>query len=300
VLSVIGVIGLVTYAGIRAIGRIDLTEENYWDFALIVFPVALLIFLAAVRYAFGPRGTSSIRSVWLETGTVIRDWLPFLIFLLMYESFRVRTWEAISPVDADPFLLKLDRRLFGETPAVVLDPYARGWITQPLTIAYFLHLVLPAVLAVLWYRRDLLIFRQFLLTILLAGMIGSIGYVAVPAVGPGVAFPNLFHHKLSGEIYGSVTEFIDSARAMRDAFPSLHIGISTIVLYYAWLRDRVTFSWMLPLILGNWISTIYLRYHYLIDVIAGFITAYLAIVLARLALRAEVAINEWRELRAAQ
>ncbi|HEV8658337.1 MAG TPA: phosphatase PAP2 family protein [Thermoanaerobaculia bacterium] len=299
-LSVISVFGLVTYAGFRALGRIDLSEENYWDFSLIVFPAALLIFLAALHYAFAPRGESSIRSVWVETGTVIRDWLPFLIFLLTYESFRVRTWGAISPVDADPFLLKIDRWLFGETPAVVLDPYARAWITQPLTIAYFLHLVLPPVLAMLWYRRDLLIFRQFLLTILVAGMIGSIGYIAVPAVGPGVAFPNLFHHKLSGEIYGSVTEFLDSARAMRDAFPSLHIGLSTIVLYYAWLRDRVTFAWMLPLIVGNWISTIYLRYHYMIDVIAGFVIAYIGIVVARWALRAETAINEWRALRAAQ
>lgn len=239
-LSVVAAIGLVTCAGLRAFGRIDLTEENYWDLAFIVFPVALLIFLASLRYAFGRRGSSDIRSVWRKMGTVIRDWLPFLVFLLMYESFRVGTWSAVAPVDSDPLLLKWDRRLFGETPAVLLDSFARGWLTQILTITYFLHLVLPPVLAVLWYRRNLLVFREYLLAILLAGMIGSIGYVAVPAVGPGVAFPNLFHHQLSGEIYSGVTELIDSARAMRDVFPSLHIGISAIVLYYAWRRDRFT------------------------------------------------------------
>ena len=48
---------------------------------------------------------------------------------------------------------------------------------------------------------------------------------------------------------------------------------------------------MLPLVLANWLSTLYLRYHYLVDVIAGWLTAAVSIVLAGWILRAEAALR---------
>jgi len=44
---------------------------------------------------------------------------------------------------------------------------------------------------------------------------------------------------------------------------------------------------LVPLVVANWFSTIYLRYHYLIDVIAGWLVAAVAIVLAERLLRWE-------------
>jgi len=126
--------------------------------------------------------------------------------------------------------------------------------------------------------------------VLVAGVIGTQGYMLVPAIGPAIAFPSLFHHALSGSTYENITGLIDTARATRDVFPSLHVAISSIVLYYAWRRGRALFVITLPLVLANWLSTIYLRYHYLIDVIAGWATAIAAIALAAWILRIEAAV----------
>lgn len=285
-------LGLLLFLGGKSMGKIELTERNYWDFAFLLLPIAILVLAASIRYAFRPIGEPGIRQVSRQTGSVFRDWLPFLIFLMLYEGFRVNTWNVVSPVDKDAMLLRWDMRLFGTTPSVPLDAWIRPWLTQLLIVAYFLHLVLPPVMGLIWYRRDLTVFREFLLSILVAGIIGTQGYMLVPAIGPAMAFPSLYRHALTGGVYENITGLMDTARALRDVFPSLHVAISSIVLWYAWKRGRLLFAIMLPLVLANWLSTLYLRYHYMIDVVAGWATAAIAIAFAAWILRLESHIHE--------
>src|SRR5204863_7555967 len=115
-------------------------------------------------------------------------------------------------------------------------------------------------------------------------------YAVAPEVRPLRAFRRLFHHAVSGSTYESSAGLRDTAAAPRDVFPSLHVAISSIVLYYAWRRGRIWFGVALPLVLANWLSTLYLRYHYLVDVMAGWITAIAAIALAAWILRIEAAV----------
>jgi membrane-associated phospholipid phosphatase len=269
---------------------LGLDETHLWDFSFILAPVSILVFASAVRFAWG--GDAADRpSTLASVGSTIRDWLPFLVFLLTYETFSTEIWKPILGADRDAGLLRLDRRLFGETPALLLQQFVTPGLSNAMAAFYFLHLVLPPVLALLLYRRRRELFRAFLLAVLLAGCLGSVGYVIVPAMGPAVAFPHLFAVPLSGGLYDPVTRILDVARAPRDVFPSLHVGISTLVLWYGFRRSRATGFAFLPLVLGNWVSTLYLRYHYLVDVFAGWLTAALAIALAGGLLAFE---NRWR------
>jgi membrane-associated phospholipid phosphatase len=284
-LAVIG--GMLLFAHTRAaLAHITIAESDWWELSFIFLPAALLVFAASWQFAFGsvrPALDSTLRRI----GTIARDWLPFGIFLIVYESFRSHLWQSLLGPDRDAMLLALDRRLFGETPAVTLQRLITPWLTDTLVIAYFLHLVLPAILAVSLYRQGLGKFRAFLLAVFLAGAIGSTGYLLVPATGPAVAFPELFTVPLSGRVEGTLLGLIDAARAPRDVFPSLHVGISAITLWYARKNGRRWLWCFLPLVLGNWLATVYLRYHYLVDVFAGWLCAVLAIALAELALRWE-------------
>jgi membrane-associated phospholipid phosphatase len=292
VLTGAAAITLVLLIGTKALRTIQLTEANFWDMSFILLPVALLVFSAAVRYAFRPVGGMAIAEVSAATGHILRDWSPFLIFLMLYESFRLNTWSLVSPVDKDALLLRTDLTLFGVTPSVPLDRWISPAMTQVMVIAYFLHLILPPLIGLVWYRRDITVFRQFLLSVLVAAMIGGIGYALVPAIGPGVAFPSLYRHALTGSVYENITSLLNTARAPRDAFPSLHVGISSLVLWFAWRRGRAAFAVILPLVAANWLSTLYLRYHYLIDIFAGWAVAIAAIVLSAAILRLEQRIRE--------
>lgn len=285
-LSVALALSVAAVAGVGvALRGLRIDQSKYWDLSFILLPVALLVFLGSLRYAFsssmaGGPGLAAI-------GRVFRNWLPFLFFFMAYETFHSTLLQVVLGRDRDAALLHADQMMFGQTPSVAMQAIISPTLTTVMTLAYFLHLLLPPFIAVVWYYRDLTVFRECLLAILMSAVFASAGYMAVPAVGPAAAYPQLFSTSLSGDVYESVTLFVDTARTKRDVFPSLHVGISTIVLYYGWRRGRGWFALLLPLVLANWVSTIYLRYHYFIDVIAGWGAAALSIGASKSLLRLE-------------
>ncbi|HQR46372.1 MAG TPA: phosphatase PAP2 family protein [Thermoanaerobaculia bacterium] len=281
-------VGFVGISSVRA--SLETLELNFWDICFIVAPAALIALAAAIRFAFRLEGSAAAGPAG-GVFRILRDWFPFAFFSFTYEAFGLSVWATLLPHDRDAELLRIDRFFLGETPAVLLQRLAGPLLTDVMTAAYFLHLVLPPFLAWLLYRKQWVVFRQFLLAVLLAGMLGQIGYMLVPAVGPQRAFPELFTTTMTGEVYRPVTNALEALRAPRDVFPSLHVGISTIVLVFSRRRSRRLFLALLPLVLLNWVSTIYLRYHYAVDVLAGWAVAALAIVLARRALQLEEALR---------
>jgi membrane-associated phospholipid phosphatase len=278
------VVVFLVYIGIANLRGMIAAGGDTWTVSFIALPMSVIIFVASLRYALGREGTTFSR--WLrEVVEVVRDWSPFLVFLLLYASFYAKIFATIHPRTYDAALLSIDRRMFGETPSVPMQSWYSPALTNWFTLCYFMHLIFPAVIAALWYRRDKLVFREFLLAVLVGGAIGTIGYVLVPAVGPGVAFPRLYTRTFSGALYHPIIDALDQARAPRDAFPSLHVAFSALTLWYAWRRGRLPFLILLPFVLGNWVSTLYLRYHYTLDLAAGFAVTALSVIGARLLLR---------------
>jgi len=63
----------------------------------------------------------------------------------------------------------------------------------------------------------------------------------------------------------------------RDAFPSGHTGVALTALYLAYRYNKTLFRIYLPVVGLLLFSTVYCRYHYVVDVIAGVILAAAAI-----------------------
>lgn len=59
----------------------------------------------------------------------------------------------------------------------------------------------------------------------------------------------------------------------RDVMPSGHTQIALMVLYLAYRYKRILFHPFVPLITGLIVSAVYLRYHYVIDLIVGAVIA---------------------------
>ena len=53
----------------------------------------------------------------------------------------------------------------------------------------------------------------------------------------------------------------------------MHNAITLQTLLFAWLYVRWYFWIMLPLALSLFVATIYLRYHYVVDMLAGYVLA---------------------------
>ncbi|MCS3107569.1 phosphatase PAP2 family protein [Bacteroides fragilis] len=63
------------------------------------------------------------------------------------------------------------------------------------------------------------------------------------------------------------------------AFPSSHVGVSTILMIMAWRASKKLFACLMPFYLLLCGATVYIQAHYLIDAIAGFVSAFVLYVL---------------------
>jgi len=258
------------------------------DVLIIIPAVSLLLAKEIVHYFMaGKRGPAAasegpwdfVRPYW----EVIRDWFPFLIILLMYYTLWGDATLLMVTTDRDQALIALDQRLFGFQASLVLQRIISPGLTTWMTFAYFYHLInipLVACFIYVWRSRDR--FREMMSGIMVVSFLGLLGYLLVPAIGPMYTLRNQYSVPLhqSAWMFNREVDFMDFARIRRDVFPSLHVAISFVVWLYAYRNSKKLFWILSPLIMSLWLSTIYLRYHYLIDVVAGLILAPLSYWLA--------------------
>lgn len=208
---------------------------------------------------------------------VIRNWIPIVIVLMAYENLG-NLVRFINPHDADPVLKRLDEYLFlGTNPTLWLEQWIRPWFSEVMHSCYTSYYpFLPIIGFVLYISRDFYRFRNVMISVTLGFYIGYIGYLLVPAVGPRYYMAPLFTVDIKGvtilsERLYDILVALESTR--RDCFPSLHTAITVIVTTYAFMYRRWLFWFLLPVNIGIIMATMYLRYHYFVDLIAGFALA---------------------------
>ncbi len=95
----------------------------------------------------------------------------------------------------------------------------------------------------------------------------------VPSAGPQFYFDASIFKETGGFFYQILGYIENNIEIPSGAFPSSHVAIETLVLLYALFRLKDAWRWALCInCLGLFVSTVYIRAHYLIDVIAGIAT----------------------------
>ena len=167
-------------------------------------------------------------------------------------------------------LLAWDRVLFGETPSVAWQGVAPGWLNDLLSASYLsYHVYLHWVLAEALWKSDA--WRAAYSRVLFTAFgIGFIGYFVFPAGDPRVAFPELYARPVEG---GLMTRFnhwiVGNLAAKYDAFPSVHILVTTAMLACDWRWNRTRMWIMVIPSLFMVASTLLLRLHFAVDLLAG-------------------------------
>jgi membrane-associated phospholipid phosphatase len=181
----------------------------------------------------------------------------------------------LNPSDYDRLLLELDLLIFRTDFTVWFEKFISKPVTEILTLSYFSYYILPTVtFAVLFFLKNdngFNITRKYLLSIITAWYAAFIFYLALPAAGPDIAFPEHYSIKLEGlsvltnTYLENLSKYLKESN-VRNTFPSLHFGILLIINYFAFRYKRMYFYvCTLPLGILLAIATIYLRQHYLID-----------------------------------
>ena len=129
------------------------------------------------------------------------------------------------------------------------------------------------------WARDRGTARRFIFTLSLAYVLSYAGYFAVPALGPRAALAgSLFVPLQTTAVSRAISSTLDQLEHTKcDVFPSGHTMVAVLVLIVAYQRARDAFWWLLPVAIGLIVSTIYCRFHYVVDVLAGAVVAILAV-----------------------
>jgi len=261
---------------------------NPSDVLIIIPAVALLLVKELIHYFMGGKETrlesaGDLREFVRPYWEILRDWFPFLVILMMYYSLWGNATHLLVTRDRDLQLIGLDQKLFGLQASLAIQRIVSPPLTAWMQFAYGFHLWnIPLVACFIYLFRPRARFREMMSGLIAVSFFGLLGYLLVPAIGPMYTLRDQYTVRLVQPlaVFSQQIDFLDLARIRRDCFPSLHVAISFVVWLYAW-RNSKRLAWILaPLVLSLWVSTVYLRYHYLIDCVAGFILAPLCFWLA--------------------
>jgi membrane-associated phospholipid phosphatase len=203
---------------------------------------------------------------------ILRDWFPFLLLSACYYALYTNLMLRVNPHTADGLLSRIDAAMLGNQASILLQPWIHPWLTDFFYLVYFSYVFsLPVVALYLYLKKKEKIFRRVMMGYLTLMLMGITSYLLVPATGPEKYLADQFTSTLQGEaVSRGVSYIINAGRVGYDCFPSLHVGIPLLLSFY--LRDYHRKLFVPALIYVGLMcgATIYLRYHYVTDVIAAF------------------------------
>lgn len=212
----------------------------------------------------------------------IRSWYPLPLYIFFFEELQYLV-HAIFPGWFDRWLIEFDYNLAQAHPSVWLAQFA----TPPLNdfmqfcyMTYFLYLViLPAIL---YFEKDLLAFWTVMTATALAHYSVYVIAILFPIESPFFALASLETKPLLGGPFTATIEFVEHfGRVHGAAFPSAHVAGSMVAILAA-RRYRAWLFWVcLPFFIGMCVATVYGRYHYVADVLAGIAVASIAWIAAQ-------------------
>jgi membrane-associated phospholipid phosphatase len=245
---------------------------------------------------FGLSYFNSIKNWW-----VIRfSRFAFVGALLIYwypETFDINR---MIP-NFDYLLASLEQNIFGFQPALVFSQmYPQSWFCELLNMGYFAYYPLIIGTSAYLYFKDRRYFEHFFFIVLFSFFCYYTIYILFPTAGPQFYFQAIGLDQAQAGIFPHVGYYFDKHQELLTpasnsgffsqmvqntqqvgerptaAFPSSHVGISTLIFILI-LKNRryIFFSMLFPIYLALVAATVYIQAHYLIDVIAGLATSVL-------------------------
>lgn len=216
--------------------------------------------------------------------TISRDIIfPVISVFIIFDSLEGIVHN-INPHDIDYILIRLDYWIFNNYPGLVVERIENPFLTEVLQIAYLSYYFLPITLGVLLkIKRDEKGFDKSLFMILLCFYLSYIGYILFPALGPRYSMNHLYSGELEGLfLFDHIQRILNHLEGIkRDAFPSGHTAIALTVLVLAYRYHRGFFYVTLPVVVMLVFSTIYCRYHYVVDVLGGIVLTILTFLIGQ-------------------
>ncbi len=190
----------------------------------------------------------------------------------------------------DAHIYRLDMALFGFEPAEAWQRFVTPRTTEWFAFFYYSYFFLLSVYLVpmALFERRTSVLSELSAGLLFVVCVGHCVYLAVPGRGPYAYLADHFHHDLRGDTWWPLVQqavaSVDGA-ARKDIFPSLHTACPTFLTLFTFrnrARSPYRYVWPITAFFTSQIivATMFLRWHYLLDVIAGLALAFTGFLLS--------------------
>ena len=192
-----------------------------------------------------------------------------------------------------------EQAVFGCQPALT---FAQTWShpvwSELMHLGYASYFPLIALVTLFYFFCRYDQFNRMAFILLTAFFIFYVIFIFLPVAGPQFYYPAVGFDKIAAGVFPDVGHYFADHQEMVElpgwnggffydlviiaheagerptaAFPSSHVGITTVLLLLAWAsRNRKLFFVVLPLFLLMCLATFYIQAHYVIDVLAGLVS----------------------------
>ncbi len=199
----------------------------------------------------------------------LRDWYPVPLFLLLYKEVEVfgaslGNWGLTEPIR------QMEVALFRGHPSIYLsETYNWVILSEYLHFCYFFHNVQVPLIGGYWYLTCRPVFRELIFLLSTTLSFSYILYILFPVDSPFyLAEPP--GAPISGHFFYDLVHFVSERGGARGgAFPSSHVSVSLVIWLTAWHRQRRLAYLLAPITVGLIAATVYGRFHYVLDLVAG-------------------------------
>jgi membrane-associated phospholipid phosphatase len=201
---------------------------------------------------------------------LVRHWYPLPLYIFFFEELQGLV-HAIFPGWFDRWLIQFDFNLAGVHPSVWLARFENPALNDVMQFAYMTYFLFLVMLpAILYFEKNFAAFWTVMTATALAHYSVYVVAVLFPVESPYFSLVSLHSTPLAGGPFTVTIELIERyGRVHGAAFPSAHVAGSMVAILAA-RRYKPWLYWIcLPFFAAMCIATVYGRYHYIADVIAG-------------------------------
>lgn len=280
------------------LNTISANTVPYW-YLLVLLNLFLIFFIINVVYRY-ESSANVYDSGKISVIKIFRYWYGVFFILVCFKEAYILI-HYIGPHDLDNYLIQLDYKIFGVNPTQWAYQFNNRYLTEFLQVIYAFYYIMIIIYGLelyLWKR-----YREFMyaLFIIFTGFyLAYILYMIFPAVGPRFYLHDFY--SINAELPGIfLTDYLRTALnfgesipsnvpnpidfAQRDAMPSAHASMALTIAYLSWKIKSKSFLFYMPYCILMIIATIYLRYHYVVDIIAGILLALITILIGEILLK---------------
>jgi membrane-associated phospholipid phosphatase len=294
--AILAMIALANYT------RFPFRDLNFFTFLWTL--AALLVVHGTVNaghYRSLYRSGENLPRVFLHD---LSGYLPYLLVAALYDNVSLfESAVRIKVQDLDLILMRMDAMIFGVQPTMALEKYLHPFLVEYFMFAYSLFLLPFLYILYLFMKGDRAAFDTVIMAEVIATTVAIVSFIFLPAKGPRYLFdpanasPGLSLPAYTRPIEGVRIDSLESATGMEslyriehdgwnklervktDCMPSVHTALYLICMI-AVVRFRKLMKWRRTALVF-WIvsgaslvfSCVFLRYHWVVDVMAGAVLA---------------------------